>query len=63
MADHGMARAPSGWAGCLLATTTPHTAPERRFSTAAPLIPGLIVSEAQDSRHGEIVYAAPGLIS
>ena len=47
MADQGMARAPSGWAGCLLATTTPQTAPERRFSTAAPLIPGLIVSDAR----------------
>jgi hypothetical protein len=49
IADHGTASAPSGCAGCLLATTTPHTPPDRKFSTAAPLIPGLIVSEARSS--------------
>jgi len=47
IACQGTASAPSGWAAFLLATTTPHTPPVRRFSTAAPLMPGLTVSEAK----------------
>ena len=33
--------------GCLLATTTPQIPPVRRLRTAAPFIPGLMVSEAR----------------